>query len=202
MYPPGYSPATSVILLISNSKSINMKKIIFLSVVVTGFLFSSCSDNKAGMSDRAKKNLESMHGVSKAIETGDMSKLGDYLAEDVIDHAAEGGPAKGFEKVKAELTKYSQYAENMKSEVIKELADDEYVMCWMKFTGTMKMDQMGMKKGDTYNTTALEVSRFNADGKAVEHWTFVDPAEMMKMMGGAPPVQPAVTEPSKDSTGK
>lgn len=170
-----------------------MKNLSFSVLAIACCFFISCSaDKKGGISEKAQKNLDAMHGVTKAIETGDMSKLSDYLAEDVIDHAAEGGPAKGFEKVKAELIKYSQYAENMKSEVVKELADDDYVICWMRFTGTMKIDQMGMKKGDTYNTTAIEVSRFNADGKAVEHWTFVDPAEMAKMM-----MATSVTEPSE-----
>lgn len=171
------------------------------------FFIACTSDKKGGISEKAQKNLDAMHGISKAIETGDMSKLGDYLAEDVIDYAAEGGPAKGFENVKTELIKFTQYADNMKTEVIKELADDDYVMCWMRFTGTMKIDQMGMKKGDTYNTTALEVSKFNADSKAIEHWTFVEPAEMAKMMM-ATTSEPAdllikiPSEPAKDSLKK
>ncbi len=185
-----------------------MIQVKLLFFIISSCVFIACtSDKKGGISEKAQKNLDAMHGISKAIESGDMSNLNDYLAENVIDHAAEGGPAKGFENVKAEITKYSQYADNMKSEVIKELADDDYVMCWMRFTGTMKVDQMGMKKGDTYNTTALEVSKFNADSKAVEHWTFVDPAEMAKMMmaTSSDPAELSIKipiEPAKDSIKK
>jgi predicted SnoaL-like aldol condensation-catalyzing enzyme len=34
--------------------------------------------------------------------------------------------------------------------------------------------------------TAIEVVRFK-DGKAVEHWSFMEPREMMKMMAQQPP---------------
>jgi hypothetical protein len=80
--------------------------------------------------------------------------------------------------------------ENTKSETVKELADDEYVMCWFRFTGDYKTDVPGHKAGETYDLKALEVAKFK-DGKAIEHWTFVQPADMMKMMGA-----------KKDSTGK
>lgn len=168
--------------------------------------FTSCSDKKedGGMSDAAKKNLDAMHGVSKTFETKDFSKLGDYIAEDAVDHAGENGDVVGLANIKAEFEKMTANWDNMKSEVIKEFADDEYVISWMRFTGTTKIDQMGMKAGQSYDSKAIEVSKFK-DGKAVEHWTYMEPAEMMKMMGGGPPPPPAMDnkmEPAKDSTSK
>jgi predicted SnoaL-like aldol condensation-catalyzing enzyme len=69
-------------------------------------------------------------------------------------------------------------------EIIKELADDEYVFSWLRFTGTTS-GIMGMPAGP-YNMTSIEVVRFK-DGKAVEHWGFMEPREMMKMMAQQPP---------------
>ena len=68
------------------------------------------------------------------------------------------------------------------------MADDEYVMCWIKGTATAKVDlpDWGMKAGDSHTSNSVEVSKFK-DGKAIEHWSFVDPAEMMKMMGSMNP---------------
>jgi hypothetical protein len=66
----------------------------------------------------------------------------------------------------------------------------------------MKMDMMGMKAGDKFDSKSMEVSRFK-NGKVVEHWTLMEPAEMMKMMGGAqPPATDNATAPAKDSTSK
>ena len=66
----------------------------------------------------------------------------------------------------------------------------------MKFTMVLKSDMYGKKAGDTMVSSALEVGRFK-DGKAVEHWTMIEPAEMMKMMGGTGMPAPSAT----DSTG-
>ena len=143
------------------------------------------------MSDAAKKNLQAMHGISKCFDTKDFSKIGDYIAEDAIDHHTdEQGDIKGLANMKAAYEKMVVGYDNSKSEVIKELADDEYVMSWLRFTGTMKMDQMGMKAGSKIDMSALEVAKFK-DGKATEHWTFMQPSDMMKMM--PPP-------PGKDTT--
>ena len=43
-------------------------------------------------------------------------------------------------------------------------------------------DFMGMPVGTKYEMNAMEVSKFNSDGKATDHWEFMEPAEMMKMM--------------------
>ena len=64
---------------------------------------------------------------------------------------------------------------------MREVADDEYVFQWMKETSTAKMDAMGMKAGQTATYEAVEVTRFS-NGKIVEHWSFINPANAMKMM--------------------
>jgi len=144
----------------------------------------ACNNNKSegGLSATAQKNLDAMHGVTQCFDTKDFSKLGDYIAVDGIDHAGEKGDIKGLDSMKAEFARWSAIIDNPKSEVIKELADDEYVMSWMRYTGTLKAPSMGMKAGDKMDMKSIEVARFK-DGKAVEHWNMMEPADMMKMMG-------------------
>jgi len=180
-----------------------MKKLLMILFAGSFLIITSCNSKKeGGMSAAAKKNLDAHHAITKCFETKDFSKLGDYMAEDAVDHAGENGDVKGLANIKAEMEKMMSASENMKGEVIKELADDDYVMSWMRYTGTMKMDMMGMKAGDKFDSKSMEVSRYK-DGKAVEHWTLMEPAETMKMMGGAqPPVMDNKTEPAKDSTSK
>jgi predicted ester cyclase len=181
-----------------------MKKYFLLAA--SAMILLACSEkskNEGGMSDAAKKNLEAHHAISKTFETKDFSKLGDYMAEDAIDHAGEDGDVKGIKNIIAEYEKMIAGFETMKSEVIKELADDEYVMSWMNFSGTLKTEMMGMKPGETFNSKSIEVSRFK-NGKAIEHWTFMEPSEVMKMMGGGGNQQqpPPEVQATADSTGK
>lgn len=156
-----------------------MKK--FLFSISTGFLcfLISCNNNAAG-----DKNLSAAREVNKAIESGDLSKLGDYIAADAVDHAGEHGDVKGLDSIKANLAKMHSMMTDMKSETLKEFADGEHVIQWMRFTGTCAVP-MGpsMPAGTKMDMVAVEVSKFK-DGKAVEHWEYMDMKDMMKMMGG------------------
>jgi len=169
-----------------------MKRLLFLMMVLPGFVFISCND-KSGPSAATQKNLDAMHGVTACFDSKDFSKLGDYIAEDAVDHAGEQGDIKGLANMKTEFTKMVAAYKDSKTTVIKELADDEYVMTWQTYSGTLVTDQMGMKAGDKYNMLAIEVAKFK-DGKAIEHWSFMQPSDMMKMM---PP--PPATMPTNDT---
>ena len=76
----------------------------------------------------------------------------------------------------------------MKNETVKELADDEYVFQWMKESATMKVDDpaMGMKAGSRNTFNAIEVTKFNNEGKATDHWTFMSWGDVMNMMPKQP----------------
>lgn len=174
-----------------------MKRLLFIPMAALCCSCISCNSEADRPSTAAQKNLDAMHGVQKAFDTKDFSKLGDYIAEDAVDHAGEKGDIKGLANMKAEFEKMSAMNENPKTEIIKELADDEYVMSWLRFTGTSKGDQMGLKAGDKYDMRAIELVKFK-DGKAIEHWTFMEPAEMMAMMSKMQPQMP--TPMPADST--
>ena len=165
-----------------------MKKLLVIFSAGFILLLSSCSDKKeaGGMSDRAKKNLEACNAINKMFEAGDWSKIGDYITTDAVDHAGMNGDIKGLDSIKANFDKMGAMMGNFKNEVVKEMADDDYVFQWMKETMTMKVDGMGMKAGETHTMSAIEVSKFNKDGKATDHWTFVDWNDMMKMMPQPP----------------
>lgn len=135
-------------------------------------LLFSCNNN-GGMSATAKKNMEVDAAITKAYQSGDFSKMGDYIAADAIDHGGEKGDVKGLDNIVAELKRYHEMMPDAQSTNIKTMADDEYVFNWSKVTGTMN--------GQKTTMTSVEVSKYK-DGKAVEHWIFMDPLEMAKMM--------------------
>lgn len=72
----------------------------------------------------------------------------------------------------------------MKTEKVREVADEDYVYSWMRYSGTSD-GSMGMPKGP-YDMESIEVSKYK-DGKAVEHWAFMEMQDMMKMMPPPPP---------------
>ncbi len=178
-----------------------MKKLQFILLAGSLLFITSCSSKKegGGKSDATKKNMEAMHGITNCFDTKDFSKLGDFIAEDGIDHSGQNGDIKGLANMKTEYAKMLDGFEGSKTEIIKEFGDDEYVMTWQRYSGTLKTDQMGMKAGEKFVSSAIEVAKFK-DGKAVEHWTMMEPAEVMKMMG-TPPMEDKMG-PAKDSTGK
>lgn len=160
-----------------------MKKLLFFSLVTGCGFCLSCNNEKGGMSATAKKNMEVNAAITKAYMSGDFSKMGDYIAKDAIDHGGETGDIKGLDSIVAQMKVYHAQMPNAKSETIKEMADDEYVMTWSKVSGDMG--------GKPMNMTSIDVAKFK-DGKAVEHWIYMDPKDMMKMMEsqGPPPGGP------------
>ena len=162
-----------------------MKKLLIAAFAVS-FGFASCNDavttNKS--SDARQKNIAASDMIDRAFHTGDVKIIDSAVTEDFLDHTDQGDK-KGRDSLKAMVTMVHTHFADMKIEKVKELADDEFVFSWMKYSGTSD-GSMGMPKGP-YTMNSVEVSKFK-DGKATEHWAFVDMKEMMKMM---PQMQPS-----------
>jgi predicted SnoaL-like aldol condensation-catalyzing enzyme len=160
-----------------------MKKVLFiLSAGAVCFLVSCSSKDSGGkMSDEAQKNLDATQIVNKAFETGNTGSIDSAVASDFVGHSDKGDMNR--DSLKAMITMMHATNKDMKMEVIRKLADNDYVMEWMHFTGTSD-GSMGMPAGP-YDVHAIEVEKFK-DGKAIEHWEYMDPKEMMKMMPPPP----------------
>lgn len=176
-----------------------------ISIVMSGLLLllASCEVKKADTSDddAREKNLVATTEINKAIQSGDVSRLHDYIAADAVDHASPAGDIKGIDSIKSMLGKIHTMGTNMKMENIRTVADGEYVFQWMRLTGTTATADMGMPPGTSYDINAVQVTKYK-DGKAVEHWEFMQPADMAKMIGPRG-VEPPVKElPAIDTVSK
>ena len=160
-----------------------MKQLLFAAAVAILCCCMSCNNETktSASNSQGEKNLQAMHMVSEAIKTGDMSKLGDVIAPDMIDHGGMMGDIKGLDSLKKEFAQMRAGSTDMNFAVIKEVADSEYAFQWVRYSGTAANASMGVPAGSKYNMTAVEIARFK-DGKAVEHWTYLEPHEMEKMM--------------------
>ena len=178
-----------IVIPFSFTKNFNiMRKLILLSFIAACSICVSCN-NSGGMSATAKKNMEINDAIMKAYEAGDFSKMGDYIATDAVDHGGENGDVKGLDNIVSEMKKYRAQMPDMKSTMSRSLADDEYVYTW----ATMSVTMMGKPT----TMSSVDVSKFK-DGKAVEHWIYMDAADMMKMMpAGNMPAMPATDATKK-----
>ncbi|MCW3106460.1 MAG: SnoaL-like polyketide cyclase [Segetibacter sp.] len=160
-----------------------MRKIL-LTFACGVFLFISCNSDKkedsAKDNSMSQKNLDASHVVNKAFETGDPSGIDSVVASDFVDHTERGEMNR--DSLKAMVKMVHATNKDMKMDIIKELADEEYVFSMMRFRGT---SDGSMMPAGPYDMHAIEVVKFK-DGKAVEHWEYMEPGEMMKMMEKMP----------------
>ena len=117
-----------------------------------------------------------MHAVDKAFQTGDASGLDSVIADNFVDHTDKGD--KNRDTLKAMIKMWHDADKTMKMETTKEVADDNYVFAQMHMTGTG--DGMMMPAGP-YDMHSVEVVKFS-NGKAVEHWGYMEMGEVSKMM--------------------
>ena len=161
-----------------------MKK--FITIASAGFmlLFVSCNSNTAGGGNtQGEKNIETVKAVNRAIESGDMSKLDQYIAADGVDHSGEHGEVKGLDSIKASLGRMHDDYKDLKLEEVQQAANGDYVFTLSRFQGTNTVPSMGAPAGTHFDMTSVEVVKFNAEGKATDHWGYMSMADAMKMSG-------------------
>lgn len=158
-----------------------MKKLL---VAISIFLLYSACINKSyaqvSSNQQRQKNIEADSVLLNVFATGDVSKLDAIIAPDFINHA--GIDKVGLDSLKAMVKGFHQRVPNVKLEVIRQFADEEYVSDWVRFSGSNGTMVEGM-----------EVTRY-ANGKAIEHWFFVNNQRPQqtpkKYQAKAPPTQP------------
>ncbi len=177
-----------------------MKQIFFIAF--SGLLcLTSCNtgttttaDNNDDNKAKKEKNLAASDVVMKAFQTGDVSGLDSVIADDFVDHT-DRGDMKGRDSLKSMVKFVHSNFSDMKFDKVRDVTDGDYVYTWVNYSGTSD-GTMGIPKGP-YKMGTIELSKFK-DGKAVEHWSFVDMQDMMKMM----PPQPNMNNMNKMDTGK
>ena len=166
-----------------------MKKLFFTAATAMLCLLISCNDTgttDTKDSDRQAENRAKFEMIHRALETGDVSKLDSIIDKDIVDHGGPTGDVKGIDSVKKWFVEFHKNTKDVKVESIANAVNDDYGFDLTRMTGTFTAPFMGMPAGP-FDMTSLDVVKLK-DGKATEHWVYVDPKEMMKMMGGTPPM--------------
>jgi predicted ester cyclase len=178
-----------------------MKRLLFAASVGLACFFVSCNNSPAttdntkatdsvttttsstAMADKNKQNTEA---VFKGIETGDLSKMDDFVSKDAVDHGM--GDVKGLDSIKKMLGDMHNHVNNLKMETITDASNGDYHFVMGKITGTTKDNWMGMAPNTSMDETFVGVEKIT-DGKVTEHWRFVDSRDVMKAMSGKKPAK-------------
>jgi predicted ester cyclase len=160
-----------------------------LSIALTAILFLVMACRSGGNTpaaqktdDAAQRNLLAAAAINTAMETGDVSNLGDYIAPDAINHSVEHGDIRGLDSIKAFFSPTHRLAANdLKFNVVKELADSEYAFQWLRLTGTAVTVDMGVPIGGKFDLPLVSVYKFQ-HGKVTEQWYYLQLADIMKMI--------------------
>jgi|KBSSwiS6_1023812.scaffolds.fasta_scaffold77455_1 Uncharacterized protein conserved in bacteria len=174
-----------------------MKKT-FLTTAIALICFSACNNEPkvaGSKDDETKQNIEVARIINEAFRTGDASKIDSVVSPEYIDHS-DRGDMKGIDSLKAGIKWTRENMKDMKMEVRRQWADNDYVSSWMRFTGTNNTPMPGFPAGP-YDWNTIELMRYK-DGKLVEHWGFMEIQSVMKMMQSAD----ATTDPMPDSTAR
>ena len=148
-------------------------------------------DNNS-MQETNKANAEKIH---KAIETGDVSGLDSIIDKDFVDHSGPNGDIKGIDSLKAYFVMMHSHVPDLKITAIANATDGDYNFDYNRMTGTTNSEFMGLPSGYKFDMTGVDVLKIK-DGKVVDHWSYADPNEMMKMMGE---MKKDTTMPSKNT---
>jgi ketosteroid isomerase-like protein len=157
-----------------------MKQVFF--ALAAAAIIISCNDSAkvAGTNDQndaAKKNTENIKAVYRAIESGDVSKIKDFVAEDFVDHNAlpDNSDIKGRDSVLKMLSEIHTYFEpGLKLEFLGDATSDDGTMHYamVRMRGKAKENPWGMPAGMDIDDTSVDVVKIK-DGKATDHWGFM-----------------------------
>ena len=79
----------------------------------------------------AEKNLAAVHLINQAFRTGDTSKINTIVSPNFIDHTDRGDL--GRDSLKLMIIEMYKTTKEMKTEVIKEFADKDWVFALMRY---------------------------------------------------------------------
>ena len=170
-----------------------MKHLVVLLTIST-LLLSSCmkkesSTNESMRADSVKNtNIENYRKVTDMMNSGKMDDLGKYISDNYTEHQMMPGQKPGIAGLKEMMTGMKAAYPDMKFTINHITADSNMIWALSTMTGTNTGSMMGMPPtGKAINVQAVDVIRLE-NGKAVEHWGFMEEKKMMEQMGMMPPM--------------
>ena len=112
--------------------------------------------------------------------------LGDFMAEDMVDHNPPPGGKPGLQGLKDAMRMFTGAFPDMSFQIEDLIAEEDKVVMRITSTGTHQGDLMGIAAtGKKISYGEIHVG-WIAGGKIVEHWGIEDQMGMMQQLGVIP----------------
>jgi hypothetical protein len=139
-----------------------MKKYFLIQMlIIWGVSYCCCAQqikSSSQNSEQQQRNIAADNVLLEAFETGDVGKLDGIISPDFFNHT---GNHKGIDTLKNSIKAFHEHMKTVKVDLIRQLADDEFVADWVRYTGA----------NTAMVIEGMEVTRYKG-GRAVEHWFF------------------------------
>lgn len=130
-----------------------------------------------------EENKRAQEQFGDAINSGNLEKLRDLVAQDVKEHDPAPNQGPGPQGYIDFFTMMREAFPDMRVEVEKLVADEDNVAFAYTLTGTHKGDFMGVEGTNNHvKVRGMQISRFK-DGKMVERWGSSDELGILKQIG-------------------
>jgi len=137
------------------------------------------------------KMKDGYNAVIGMIQAGDLTNLEQYIAADMTEHMQIPGvtlPA-GIEGAKQAMTMFKQAYPDLKMTVEHIAAEGDILMAHTWVEGTYSGQLPGLPpaaKGKQVKFATVDIVKFNAEGKATDHWEVTDHYTEMVQLGVIP----------------
>jgi steroid delta-isomerase-like uncharacterized protein len=125
------------------------------------------------------------------INAGDIDGFGELLAEDFVEHEEMPGLEPSKEGVKQLFHMYRAAFPDLRMEAQDVLVSGDKAVARVRATGTHQGEFLGMAAtGKSVDVQLIDITRFDDDGLAREHWGVFDALAMMQQLGAIPQSPP------------
>jgi steroid delta-isomerase-like uncharacterized protein len=138
------------------------------------------------------ERVAAMKRLYELINAGDIDGFGDQLADDFVEHDEAPGMEPTREGVKRLFQMYRASFPDMRMEVEEVLPSGDKVVGRIRATGTHTGEAfMGLPaSGKSVDVQLIDITRFDDDGLAHEHWGVFDALGLMQQLGAIPAMAP------------
>jgi steroid delta-isomerase-like uncharacterized protein len=132
-----------------------------------------------------------VNGIYDAVSSGDLDRLDDLLADDLVEHEEFPGLEPNKEGVKQFFGIFRSAFPDLQMKAHQVIAEDDLVCARFTFTGTHQGEFMGMPpSGKRVEVQGMDIVRIR-EGQVIEHWGVMDSGSMMEQLGAVPEQAPA-----------
>ena len=141
-----------------------------------------------GSAEEQRNEQRTREFLDELFNKGNFAAIEEYLTPDFNDHTLSPGQEPGLEGFRNWVMDYRAAFPDLKVTVERLISRDDFVVIHLRQQGTNSgpWKSMGMPAtGRTIDFRGLDLVRIK-DGRATEHWGYIDEMTMMQQLGMMP----------------